>query len=257
MILDSFITMRVNNRHKKFYIEKGYDIKKHNIISIKIEDLLLNSNIKINVKCDICGTEKLLSYIKYNKNIKKYNYYSCSNKCAYDKNKKTYIDKYGTENPSQNIDILNKIKKTKLERYGDENYNNLEKIKKTCVERYGADTYFLSDNFLKDKVINIDNFKQYKIDVRRYTRRNKKELFQIWNGFDFYDNEYIKNNLTLKHLDKNYPSIDHKISVYEGFKKDKSPEEIGDLSNLCITKRCLNSKKGKIDYLIFSSTISS
>lgn len=41
----------------------------------------------------------------------------------------------------------------------------------------------------------------------------------------------------------NYPTIDHKISVYYGFINNISPEEIGDISNLCITKRWINSTK--------------
>ena len=34
---------------------------------------------------------------------------------------------------------VEKIKQTKKEKYGDENYNNPEKNKKTCLERYGVE----------------------------------------------------------------------------------------------------------------------
>ena len=34
-----------------------------------------------------------------------------------------------------------KIKKTKLERYGDENYQNIDKIKQTKFEKYGDSNY--------------------------------------------------------------------------------------------------------------------
>ena len=37
--------------------------------------------------------------------------------------------------------------------------------------------------------------------------------------------------------------LDHKISIIYGFKNNISPEEIGDISNLCMTKKGINSSK--------------
>jgi len=68
-------------------------------------------------------------------------------------------------------------------------------------------------------------------------------LFENWDGYDYYDGEYIKNNFNLHGLDNNYPTIDHKISVSYGFKNNIEPEKIADISNLCITKKINNSKK--------------
>ena len=34
---------------------------------------------------------------------------------------------------------VDKIKKTKLEKYGDENWNNQEKNKQTCLNKYGTE----------------------------------------------------------------------------------------------------------------------
>jgi hypothetical protein len=47
---------------------------------------------------------------------------------------------------------------------------------------------------------------------------------------------------------KNYPTIDHKVSVLYGFKNGIEPEEISKLDNLCITKRILNIIKGSKCY---------
>lgn len=63
---------------------------------------------------------------------------------------------------------------------------------------------------------------------------------------DYYDGEYIKNNIKLKHTDKNFPTIDHKISIYSGYKNNLSVDEIANIDNLCITKRFLNSKKNRL-----------
>ena len=86
-----------------------------------------------------------------------------------------------------------------------------------------------------------DDFLNYKLKIKSYTNKNKKELYENWDGYDFYDNEYIKDN---NKNDRNYPTIDHKISVKYGFENNISPEEISKLSNLCITKRGINSSKG-------------
>lgn len=44
----------------------------------------------------------------------------------------------GERNNFTKHEVRVKIKKTKLARYGDENYNNMEKTARTCLERYGV-----------------------------------------------------------------------------------------------------------------------
>lgn len=61
-----------------------------------------------------------------------------------DKVKATKIERYGHENYNN----IEKGKKTKLGRYGNENYNNMDKHKQTCLDRYGV------DNFAKSKTYN-------------------------------------------------------------------------------------------------------
>ena len=73
--------------------------------------------------------------------------------------------------------------------------------------------------------------------IRRKRGRNK------WNGYDYYDNEYIKENYKLNYNDNNYPTIDHKISIYYGFSNNIEPYIISNTDNLCITKKEINRKK--------------
>ena len=47
-------------------------------------------------------------------------------------------------------EITKKIKQTKLERYGNENYRNDEKIKQTNLEKYGVENVYASD-YVKEK----------------------------------------------------------------------------------------------------------
>jgi hypothetical protein len=75
--------------------------------------------------------------------------------------------------------------------------------------------------------------------------KNKKELIEKWNGYNYYTNEYILENFNLDSNDKNYPTIDHKNSVRYGFDNNISAEEISKIENLCITTRSNNSSKSK------------
>lgn len=104
---------------------------------------------------------------------------------------------------------------------------------------------FLNTLRLKGMNISDDNFHKYKRKVYNLTKKHKLELLENWNGYDFYDNEFIKDNLKLQYYHKNYPTIDHKISIFEGYKNNISEEKLSKISNLCITKRCINSSKGK------------
>ena len=57
------------------------------------------------------------------------------------KARQAFKDKYKKENPFQLNIVKQKIKKTCLERYGNENYNNSEKALKTRLEKYGNHAY--------------------------------------------------------------------------------------------------------------------
>jgi hypothetical protein len=51
-------------------------------------------------------------------------------------------------------------------------------------------------------------------------------------------------NINLKYYDKQYPTIDHKISIYYGYINNMAPENLSDVKNLCITTRSNNASKG-------------
>ena len=113
-------------------------------------------------KCLNCG--KQVKYISFSK----YNIYCCK-KCRQEyehrhpemmqalelKRKQTCLKKYGAESSSANKETIEKIKKTKLERYGDSNYNNIEKCKKTKLDLYGDSNY---NNFDSAKQTNFEKY---------------------------------------------------------------------------------------------------
>jgi len=94
------------------------------------------------------------------------------------------------------------------------------------------------------------NFKDNK-DWKRYykkcdalTRAIKVEMLKEWDGYDYYDGEYIKPYLELSVHHKNYPTLDHKYPRSKAFQDGLTPHEITVKENLVWTKRTNNSKKG-------------
>ena len=200
------------------------------------------------------------------------------------KSSETIMKKYGVEHYSKTDEFKNKIEKNKdeivrkiklkiFEIYGvdwiskSEHFkklyrlnkeNIIDKIKKTCLEKYGFDNVSKVENFkllikitknerglrIPDEL--LQSWDLYKRTVRKLTKSNKKILYENWNGYDYYDGEFIKGYQSLSHKHRFYPTIDHKISTCYGFYNGISPEEISDLSNLCITKRYINSKKSEM-----------
>jgi hypothetical protein len=197
--------------------------------------------------------------------------YTFQNKEIKEKFKKTIFEKYGVEYPIQCDEIKEKMKKTIFEKYGVkhplQNDEVKEKMKKTNLKKYGVSCAMQNKKIndiirkkLEEKCIwtikeKLPEFEKYRIYIKNLTKRNKKELFNNWDGYDYYDGEYIKENLNLKSGDKNYPTIDHKISVFYGFHNNIPPENISDINNLVITKKSLNSSKKNKDFNLFIESL--
>jgi len=197
------------------------------------------------------------------------------------KSKETMLDKFGVDHYSKTDDFKNwitqnkhsiseKMKETFLKKYGVEYYSQTDEWKKnynsnikqirakimnTCLEKYGVDNVSKVEDIMR-KILDtkdsknirisdelISKWEVYKRQVRQITKRNKKELYEKWDGLDYYDSELIRGYLSYNHVHRFYPTIDHKISTFFGFSNDISPEEIGALANLCITKRYINCEK--------------
>jgi hypothetical protein len=173
-----------------------------------------------------------------------------------DKFKTTMLERYGVEYALQNKELKEKANKTNLEKFGYINpFMDNKKIRNDFLLKHGVDHPSKVD-YMYDKIrtknenskhwIHRDSrseFLIYRNKIRNLTKQNIKKL--EWNGHDYYDNEYILYNFKFHHNDYNYPTIDHKISIYEGYKNGISIEDIADVSNLCWTKRIINSRKSK------------
>ena len=99
-----------------------------------------------------------------------------------------------------------KTKKTKLEKYGDENYTNSQKISETMLERYGVRSYTLSEEF-KEK---SENTKLLRYGNAKFTNSKKTKATKLKRyGDEFYSNpKKNKNTLFRKygklHIRSNY-----------------------------------------------------
>ena len=117
----------VKEYYVKFLLEK-YNIQQHTTQ----EEIDLTRNQKHGFAFSKTKEEKdLLELEKYGK-------LGLSGK---EKRNITNQKNYGVENVFANKDIIEKLEKTKLNRYGDRHFTNREKAKQTCLSKYGAETY--------------------------------------------------------------------------------------------------------------------
>ena len=278
MILDKKLEVKIAKYNIEHYI-KFFDVKLGDIIEIDTElHLQKESNKKINVKCDLCEEQRYIKFQAYTKNKErneKFPIYTCD-KCSHIKLKDTNKEKYGVEYYSKHPERNDKVKKTCNEKYGVDHYSktvdylikrnqtNLdkfgyvnpfmdsEKIKSALNEKYGVDhpsklltedgeAYFFLGNWTPRS--KKSEWELYKTTVRNQTKQSLKSL--DWDGTDFYDGTYIRDNFSLSHIDNDYPTIDHKISIYDGFLNNISTHVISSVDNLCWTKRIINITKNK------------
>lgn len=105
--------------------------------------------------CKVCG--KRTSFLGSKIGYGNYCCYKCCNSDP-DKKEKTrqgLLEKYGVVSVSQTDEVKAKVKQTKLEKYGDEKYNNRDKCKQTCLERYGDENY---RNINKSKQTKLERY---------------------------------------------------------------------------------------------------
>jgi len=265
MIDTKKVEVSMNSFTMKHYNELGYYHKIGTIFKIKVDELPKGSHKIIEVQCDICGNKKMMEYRRYMDNTKHgLELYSCYGKCANIKRQSTNLKRYGVKNCFQSEDKKNKSKKTMLEKYGVE-YSMKSKIiqnktKKIMLEKYGVENIFQDidvKNKIKEKtrktkikkgLINEDGsfdiFHNYKRKVTLLTKKLKLDLLNKWDGYDYYDGEYIKDNFDIySPFHEKYPNFDHIISIREGFDKGLDINEVARVTNLCITKRKHNMSK--------------
>jgi uncharacterized protein YlaI len=131
MILDKSINVKVTKQNIEHY-SKFFDVKLKDIIEINPSiHLSSGNNLKVNVKCDLCDTERFIKYQAYTKNknsSKKYPIYTCD-KCSHIKLKVTNLEKFGFEYYSQHPERNERVRNTSIEKFGYEHYSKTQEFK--------------------------------------------------------------------------------------------------------------------------------
>lgn len=212
MLKNIKVNIKVTNKNLKHYRNFYPLVSSGDSISVSVIEIPTGSHVEVFGVCDFCGKERLISYKEYNKQT---NFgsseFSCSKKCSLIKTERTILSKYGKEKLFQVDEIKQKSKDTKLEKYGDSNYNNRILSSKTCSDKYGVN-HISKLNSVKEKKeeTNIKKFgfkypSQNPIILEKMVQSNKRKF-----GVDnFSKTDNFKEILRNKWFDKMKDKISH------------------------------------------------
>lgn len=125
---------------------------------------------RLKFKCVECGKEYTVQRRSFNGEFK----------CGECKCKETYSN--FSEEKKRNI--TKKKKKTRLEKYGDENYTNVDKRKETNLKKYGVENVFM----LKEKIADA-KFKKYGNPHYTNSEKRKETMFRKYGGYTWSSKE--------------------------------------------------------------------
>src|SRR5574343_1175903 len=248
--LDTIKTKKKETIYNKYGVSSALDVP--SVKSSRHNALVQNKDL-INKKRHDAWTDKLIEQAHINRT-------------------NTNISKYNVEYPTklqhikQSISNKAKIRYTSIE-YKTKCINNLllkynvinvgqlpyvqQLIKNTSNIKYNS-SHYLSSNLrryreeLKGNWIPLsmlNEFDKYHRLCIIETRKHIKQLLNDWNGLCYYTNMTLYTNKS-DYNNPLYRTIDHKISIYDGYMKNIDPSIIGNISNLCICSRSYNSHKG-------------
>jgi len=122
-LLDKVVKIKWNQKNIKHFESKGYTFTKFgDKFIVYVDELMRNSKIRVNVKCDYCGKIFEKTYLKYmnGKNNSVVNTDCCID-CVSLKRKDVFLLLYGEDNPQKIKHIRDKTKQTIINKYGVDN----------------------------------------------------------------------------------------------------------------------------------------
>lgn len=99
-------------------------------------------------------------------------------------------EKYGVEHALQNKDLLEKSNNTKIELYGDKNFNNRDKAKETCIEKWGVDNVRKTEEYnVKYKKTCLEKYgTDHASASKQYKLAHKMSMFEKFLTNDRFEN---------------------------------------------------------------------
>lgn len=177
-------------------------------------------------QCVICGKD--MDYF--------YRGDCCSNKCRELKRKQTKLEKYGDENYHN----MEKAKQTLLKNYGVENVYQLEnvkaKIRKTNLERYGVENVYQRPDVRKNCMS--------KAYTKETIKKRKQTNLKRYGGNAPTSSEEIRDKVKLTNLKKYGVDNPLKSEIIKNRIRNKCIEKYG-VPYPCMTNKCI-SKSGRI-----------
>jgi predicted nuclease of restriction endonuclease-like RecB superfamily len=113
-----------------------------------------------------------------------------------EKSVRTNLKRDGVECYTQTDEYKTRTKQTRLEKYGNENYNNNIRSKETCLKRYGVE--YPQQNLIFFNKQQISGFKMKKYKETNLTYQGTYELDFI---NEYYNKINIENGPTIRYND--------------------------------------------------------
>jgi len=219
MIISKKAEAVIHPSNFKYFKSLGYEnLKCGDKLLVPIVHLTNGSHSIIRAKCDCkgCNSERDMMYKNYLRNIEKQGFYSCS-KCFdikskktnleihgnenynnSEKNKITNMEKYGVENPQQNINFFNRqqMSALKMKKFENLHYQGsyeldfLEKYyKKVIIEngmtiRYNKNKIYFPDFFIPELNLIIEIKSEYTFKLHESKNLEKRKAC-IEQGYNF------------------------------------------------------------------------
>ncbi len=177
MLVSEYAVLKWNSANRKRYVDLGYSFTKwKDEFLVKIEHLTNTARAFVEVKCDYCGEIRCITYKDYitMRNRTSTNKDSCNkNECMQKKREENNIIVYGVKDASQTEEVRIKRINTIKSKYGEE-YNSalevpeiIDKIEKTNIDKYGVKNTFASEE-IKNKIIET-NLMRYGVEYYTQT----------------------------------------------------------------------------------------
>ena len=113
--------------------------------------------------------------------------------------RRSMMEKYGVEYALKSPIFKEKFKRTKLEKYGDENYNNIDKAKQTKLEKYGDENYNNRDEF---KLTMVNKYGvEWAMQSKELQERSRQTFVEKYGGIGLAS-DVIKKKIGLTMIQK-------------------------------------------------------